>query len=158
MLYSKKDNSMEQNVAQVVINKTNMSFYQATNDDNNKYSTSCSVNNNSTNYLFFKQSESIAQTGTYKKDTVTSRDDGHLIETYTTRKYNRDGKLTTSSIQNNTYNCSLNEYVISKFEELDYTRELISTIENYIPGITLYLRNINQHINDVLAKHKVYTN
>lgn len=156
-IYSEKNPKDETNISQITIDKNGMSFYLKTMEkDNDGYvSNSIRVYNVKQYYTFFKQSTDIQKNGLIKTDTTIYDEDDGLIEKTVTRNYSPKGKLVDPTTQMELYEATMNEYVKEKLNSQEFIIELLTRVDNFIPGIIEYLKRINENVADIKGISKL---
>ena len=151
--YSEIKSNQDQNKSHVSISSNQISFYKsndikATQEDH--YSIGMKAHTARNLFLFYKLSETIGLNGTLKKDTIITTDDNTSYEVNTTRHYNEAGSLTYSTEDGLDIEDDIDEYIIDKITTQDFIKELLSRIDDILPGLLNYLKNINPNMESII--------
>ncbi len=139
-----------------VMNVTNnsLSFYEKTPLDEGYQSKGIRTSFENGEFIYLKTSEDFSFDGTFKKDNIFREEKSMPKKIIMTRKYNSEGKQLIGSIQEELIDNEINDCILDEIKENDVVENIITKVDNLIPGVIEMLEEQFRQLEIINKKEK----
>lgn len=156
-MYCKRDKKDSINIEQVIVERNLLSFYNRVINNDSEYATSIKASSFRDIFTFAKIAREIKKDYLEKVDTIINYEDDKTNISITNRKYDNKGHLIDNTYYAEESDRDINEYILNELNN-DTVYNLLSKIDNILPGIIDLLKEININLNGINSMNKKRSN